>query len=299
MEISPEDFISFGGNEIEADFESAGIVVLPLCYENDPACGRSGSRNGSFHILNASVNLESFDEETMTDWGLAGIHTLKPLIPSGDPEQAVLQMKKAAHDVLAQGKSLLCIGGDHASSIGPVMAVSDIYPDAGVLQIDAHLDLREEWNGNRFNHACVMRRIADDTKLGIVQVGIRSFSAEEAAYVRKRNLKPFYAHEIYPWDNSWTENVTDALPEKVYITVDLDGLDPSAVPGVSTPEPGGLSYRQVADLIKAVGQKRKVVAADINELVKIRGTHVSELTAAKIATKIFVFCFKNSAPAGC
>ncbi len=295
MDPSPEDFKSFGENEIEvADFESARIVVLPLCYENDPADGRSGSRNGSFHILNASMNLESFDEETMTDWGLAGIHTLKPFIPSGDPEQAVLQMKKAAAEVFAQNKFLLCIGGDHAVSIGPVMAVSDIHPGVGVLQIDAHLDLREEWNGNRFNHACVMRRIADDINLDIVQVGIRSFSAEEAAYIRKRDFEPFYAHEIYPWDNSWIDNVIDALPEKVYITVDLDGLDPSAVPGVSTPEPGGLSYRQVVDLIKAAGQKKKVVAADINELVKIRGTHVSELTAARIATKIFVFCFNET-----
>ncbi|MCP4111202.1 MAG: agmatinase [Desulfobacteraceae bacterium] len=292
---SPEAFKSFGEDEIEiADFESARIVVLPICYENDPADGRSGSRNGAFHILNISRNLESFDEETMTDWGLAGIHTLNPLIPSGEPEQAVLQMKKAAKEVLARKKSLLCIGGDHAVSIGPVMAAAELYPDVGVLQIDAHLDLRDEWNGNRFNHACVMRRIADDINLDIVQVGIRSFSAEEAAYVRDRNLKPFYAHEIYPWDNSWIEKVTDALPEKVYITVDLDGLDPSAVPGVSTPDPGGLSYRQVSELIKAVGKKKKVVAADINELVKIRGTHVSELTAARIATKIFVFCFNET-----
>ena len=281
--------LRFGDNEIpETDFEDSRIVVLPICYENAPSYG-TGSKDGPLHILNASTQLESIDEETLTNWG-EGIHTLTPLVPSDDPEKAVTEMKRAAAAVLEKNKFLLSLGGDHAISIGPIMAAAEIYPDLGVLQIDAHLDLRDTWNGSRYNHACVMRRVADDLKLPVVQVGIRSFSPEEADYVKRKKLKPFYAHTIDPSDDYWRRKVVHSLPEKIYITIDLDGLDPSVLPGTGTPEPGGLSYRQIIKLIKAVGKEKKIVAADINELAKIDGSQVSEYTAAKIATKIFVYC---------
>jgi agmatinase len=138
-----------------------------------------------------------------------------------------------------------------------------------------------------------MRRVSEALNLPIVAVGIRSFSPEEAEYMRKQNIKPFYAHEIDTYDNSWVEKVVKALPEKVYLTIDLDGLDPSVLPATGTPEPDGLSYRQLVNLIKTVGQKRKVVAADINELAPIEGSPVSEFTAAKIASKIFVYCLTH------
>jgi len=280
----------FGDAEIPAvGLDVAGIVVLPLCYENAPSYG-TGSKEGPLHILNASTQLESVDEETLTNWGEAGIYTLTPLVPSDDPEKAVDEMKRAAMAVLEKNKFLLSLGGDHAISIGPIMAAAEIYPDLGVLQIDAHLDLRDTWNGSRYNHACVMRRVVEDLNLPIVQVGIRSFSPEEADYVRRKKLKPFYAHTIDPSDDYWRRKVVHSLPEKVYITIDLDGLDPSVLPGTGTPEPGGLSYRQLIKLIKAVGKEKKIVAADINELAKIDGSQVSEYTAAKIATKIFVYC---------
>ncbi len=281
--------LRFGDNEIpETNFEDSRIVVLPICYENAPSYG-TGSKDGPLHILNASTQLESIDEETLTNWG-EGIHTLTPLVPSDDPEKAVTEMKRAATAVLEKNKFLLSLGGDHAISIGPIMAAAEIYPDLGVLQIDAHLDLRDTWNGSRYNHACVMRRVADDLKLPVVQVGIRSFSPEEADYVKRKKLKPFYAHTIDPSDDYWRRKVVHSLPEKIYITIDLDGLDPSVLPGTGTPEPGGLSYRQLIKLIKAVGKEKKIVAADINELTKIEGSQVSEYTAAKIATKIFVYC---------
>ena len=199
-------------------------------------------------------------------------------------------MKRAAAAVLEKNKFLLSLGGDHAISIGPIMAAAEIHPGIGVLQIDAHLDLRDIWNGSKYNHACVMRRVADDIEIPFVQVGIRSFSPGEAGYVKRKKLKPFYAHNIDPLDDSWIDKAVNSLPEKVYMTIDLDGLDPSVIPGTGTPEPGGLSYRQVVRLIKTVGGKRKLIAADINELAKIEGSHVSEYTAAKIATKIFVHC---------
>jgi len=283
------DFTPFGGTGVGTDdFNSARIIVLPIFYENASSYG-TGSREGSYHLLTASEQLESLDEETLVDWSLLKIHTLNPLVPAADPKQAVLEMEKAAENILTQNKFLLSLGGDHAISIGPISAASKIHPDIGILQIDAHLDLRNEWNGSRYNHACTMRRAAD-INLPIVQVGIRSFSQEEANFARKKGFKPFYAHRIDPFDNSWVEQAVDMLPEKVYITIDLDGLDPSVIPGTGTPEPGGISYRQLVALIKTVGQKKKVIAADISELAKIEGSQTSEATAAKIATKLMVYC---------
>jgi agmatinase len=200
-------------------------------------------------------------------------------------------MRDQARRVLERDKRLLSLGGDHAVSIGPIAAAAECHPGVGVLQVDAHLDLRDAWNGSRWNHACVMRRVVDDLQLPAVQVGIRSFCAEEAALVRQRGFRPFYAHAIHDAGQGWIEAVVEALPPEVYLTIDLDGLDPAVLPGTGTPEPGGLSYRQLLALIRAVGRRRRVVAADITELAKIPGTQVSEYTAARIAAKIMVTCW--------
>jgi len=288
--METEAFVPFGGEEVgTASLEESDIAVLPLCYENSVSYG-TGTKNGPFHLLGASAQLELIDEETFVNWGAKAIHTLPPLFPSGDPEQAVNEMKNAAAQVLRQNRFLLCLGGDHAISIGPVLAVSEIHPGTGVLQIDAHADLRDEWNGSRWNHACVMRRVIEDAGLAAVQAGIRSFSPEEAEYMREKRIRPFYAHEIDPFNDSWIGEILCALPEKVYLTIDVDGLDPSVIPGTGTPEPGGFSYRQIVRLIRALGREKKVVAADINELAKIPGSQVSEVTAARIAAKILVYC---------
>ncbi len=282
-------FIPFGGTSYQTDLNQAKIVILPLCYEGAVSYG-TGTGNAPLHFLEASDQLEELDEETLINWSQLNIHTCTPMFPSKDPETAVLQMKAAAESILEKNKFLLSVGGDHASSIGPVMACAEFFSDLGVIQIDAHADLRNEWNGSRYNHACVMRRIADDIKLPFVQVGIRSFSPEESDYIRQHNLSPFYAHTIDPLNHEWIEKAVDLMPKNVYLTIDVDGLDPAIMPGTGTPEPGGLSYRQVVSLIKMLGRKRNVVAADITELSKIPGTQVSEYTAVKLATKIFVFC---------
>jgi agmatinase len=280
----------FGGEDATpADIETARIVVLPLCYENAVSYG-TGTGKAPLHILEASEQLECLDEEILVDWCQMAIHTLPPLIPSAVPKEAVAQMQAAAAKAAGKGRFLLTLGGDHAVSLGPIAAVRQIHPDMGVLQIDAHLDLRDTWNGSRHNHACVMRRVIDDYHLPTAQVGIRSFSPEEYAYVRQQGLQPFMAHKIRPADDRWISQVLEQLPQKIYITIDVDGLDPANIPGTGTPEPGGLSYRQVTRLIQAAGQHKQVLAADIVELVKIDGSQVSEFTAAKIATKLMVYC---------
>jgi len=292
--MNPPDFIPFGGSEVQCSgIDAARIVVLPLCYEKNVSYG-AGSGSGPYHILAASEQIELLDEETLIDWGALQIHTRPPLIPPGTPREASGQMQAEARKVLAAGKFLLALGGDHAVSIATIAAAAALYPDLGVLQIDAHLDLRDRWNGSRFNHACVMRRVCETLRHPPVQVGIRSFSREEADFVRQMNLAPFYAQDIVPWDEGWIDKVLAALPDRVYLTLDLDGLDPSVVPGTGTPEPGGLSYRQVLALIRRLGAAKRLVAADINELAKIEGTQVSEFTAARLACKIMVHCWTDA-----
>ena len=287
----PKTNLHFGDSDVpDSGREDADIVILPLCYEAAPYYGE-GAGDGPYHILNASAQLEDIDEETLIDWSGLNIHTHPAVVPDGSPEHAVEQMKQAAEKILRENKFLLTLGGDHAASIGPITAAADRYPELGVLQIDAHLDLRDVWNGSRYNHACVMRRAAADRNLPVVQVGIRSFSKEEYAFLKKTNFTTLFAHDMDGPDQDWIEMVINALPDTVYLTIDLDGLDPSVVPGTGTPEPGGLSYRQLIRLIRNVGRSKTVVAADITELSKIEGFQVSEFTAAKIATKIFVYCF--------
>jgi agmatinase len=286
MSVAPR----FAASEIDnTPLDKARVVILPFCYEQGASYG-TGSAEGPLHLLAASDALERIDEETLLDWTRLPVHTAAPLRPTGPPEAAMARMQAATAAVLDAGRFPLILGGDHAVTIGPARAVAERFPDACVLQVDAHLDLRDEWNGSRHNHACVMRRVADEARLPFVQVGIRSFSPEEHRYVIENRLEPVYAHHIDPIDNRWIEDVVSRLSPRVYLTIDLDGLDPSVVPGTGTPEPGGLSYRQLLALLAAVGARRRVIGADINELVKIPGTQVSEFTAARIAVKILVHC---------
>ncbi len=288
--MDQKPFIPFGGDDVQIqNIDDARVIILPIYYEVAPSYG-TGSGDGPFHLLTASHELETIDEETWEDWSHIGLHTLPALTPSTDPEKAISEIQKAAKTHLDSGKFLMAIGGDHAISIGLIMAAAQKHSDIGVLQIDAHMDLRDTWHGSRFNHGCVMRRVADDIQIPFVQVGIRSFSPEEAAYIKSKDLKPFYAHQIHPLDDSWMDVALKRLPEKIYLSIDVDGLDPSVMPGTGTPVPGGLTYRQVVELIKKIGASKKVIAADITELAKIKGTQVSEFTAAKIATKLFVYC---------
>jgi len=290
--MTQKTFIPFGGEAIQTrQIDDARVMVLPIYYEMAPSYGR-GAGQGPYHLLNASVELECLDEETLVDWRKLGIHTLPGLAPTKDPARAVEEISETAGRHLSSGKFLLSIGGDHAITIGLSRAAAEKYPGIGILQIDAHLDLRNQWNGSPYNHACVMRRIGDDLKLPFVQVGIRSFCPEELDYIKTHHLYPFYAHNLNPADDSWMDDVVYALPDNVYLTIDLDGLDPGIMPGTGTPVPGGLTYRQVVELIKRVGKEKNMVAADINELAKIDGSVVSEFTAAKLATKLFVYCLK-------
>lgn len=285
--IAP-DFIPFGGTDFQSSYDESDIHILPVCYEHKVSYG-TGTRIAPLYLLDASEQLEQMDDETMTNWGDLKFHTRQPFFPADDPERSVDDIRAAALESIQKNKFLLSFGGDHSVSIGLIKAASEKFKDLGVIQIDAHSDLRNTWNGSKNNHACIMRRVVSDMKLKTVQVGIRSFSPEEVEFMKEEGLKPFFAHEI-EGRFDWIDEAIEELPANVYLTIDVDGLDPSVMPGTGTPEPGGLTYRQLTRLIAELGKKRNVVAADITELAKIPGSQVSEFTAAKIATKIMIHC---------
>lgn len=283
----------FGGDEVAPiSFEEARIVVLPLCYEGTVSYG-TGCREGGLALLEASGQMECLDEQTLTPWVDQRIYTQAPRYPAGRPREAVAEMEAAADQILSAGKRLLSLGGDHAAAIGPIAAAARRFSGLTVVQVDAHLDLRETWNGSRFNHACVMRRASADLGLGILPIGIRSVAPEERDYLSVNAIAPVFAHEMAGHDGRWLERVRDRLPETVYLSIDVDGLDPAVMPGTGTPEPGGMDYRQLVGLIRLLGRHTRVVAADIVELVKIPGNQVSEYTAARIAQKIITYCWSG------
>jgi agmatinase len=290
-EAAPPPFVHFGGDEVRpVPLSAARFAILPFCYESSPSYG-TGSRFGPLHLLNASAQLEPLDEETLIPWADLPLHTAKPLYPSDHPEKAVQEMTAAAARAMDDGATPLILGGDHAVALGGITAAAERYPDLAVLQVDAHLDLRNIWNGSPLNHACVMRRAVDDLELPAAFVGTRAICREELDFIRRRDVSPFFAHDILARpDAEWIGEVVSSLPERVYLSFDLDGLDPAVLPGTGTPEPGGLGYRQAVALIRALGERRTVVGADFCELAPIPGSQVSEYTAARLVAKFLVHC---------
>ncbi len=279
-------FTPFGGDEAQAEsLAAARVAVLPVPYEFAPSYGE-GAAEAPWHILSASTQMEMMDEESGLFWPAPGVFTLPPLSVPQNPEAMPAVVEAAAARLFSLGKRPLFLGGDHAVTYPLVRAAAAAHKGLSVLQIDAHTDLRHTWNGSVHNHACVMRRIADDLQIPAVAVGIRSFCAEEAAFMKERGYRPFFAHEIAGSDGSWMKDAVSRLSDTVYLTVDLDGLDPSVIPGTGTPEPGGLSYRELVALVRLLGRNRKVVAADLVELAAFPGSNASEFTAARLAQKI-------------
>lgn len=267
-------------------YERARVVVLPAPLEATVSYGH-GTAAGPQALLDASTQVELFDEELLRPL-LPEIHTMAPLVFPRDPGEAVEVLRHAAAGPLADGKLLITLGGEHTVTAGPAAAAAALYPQLGVLHLDAHLDLRASYEGSPYSHACVVRRLVDDLGLPVVSVGIRSFSGEEAELVRQRGYQPFYAHRLDP-AGAWVDEVVARLPAQVYLTLDLDVLDPAELPGTGTPEPGGLRYRELLALLRAVTSTRRIVAADLVELSPLPGNHVSEFLAARLAAKLVAY----------
>ena len=264
----------------------ARYVVLPVPYEGTVSY-LTGTAGAPEAILAASEQVELFDEELLRECHHAGIATLPPVAPADAPAEQMQRVRAAAAPWVEAGKFVLALGGEHSITAPLVAAVAEARRGVSVLQVDAHADLRDEYDGTRHSHACVMRRVLEVTDR-VCQVGVRSFSAAEYAECRER-IDALVTPADMDSADAWIGRVVERLADPVYVTIDLDGLDPSIAPGIGTPEPGGLTWRQVTRLLRAVCREREVVGADIVEAVPMPPATLTEFTAARLAYKIVAY----------
>lgn len=275
--------LNYGGLEDEyLDYSSARYLILPIPYDRT-STWHQGADLGPEAILKASMNMELYDIETDSEPYLAGIHTAEPLICDAPPDQLYQQVLSQTRQYVADGKFVLTIGGNHCVPIGSSQACCEALPRelVSVLQIDAHTDLRESYQGNAYSHACAMARMREWAKP--VSVGIRSMDVSEREHLTNGSI--FLASMIQREPN-WIQQVLEQLESDVYLTIDLDGLDPSIMPATGTPEPGGLGWYQLMDLLEAVFKHKQVLGADVVELCPRPGLFHADFLAAKLVYKI-------------
>jgi agmatinase len=280
----------FGGSApSSADFARARVVILPVPLDRTTSYV-AGTRTGPHEILVASSHMELWDEETQTDVHGVGIFTLPEMeLPFADMDEVVAEIRRVAWEIVSRGKFPVVLGGEHSITPPVVAAIATAYPDVTVLQIDAHADLRDSYMGTPHNHACAMRRTLEYASL--TQVGIRSMSTEEAVALQGLRSKIFYDYRMRD-DLTWMDQVVESLrTDHVYITIDVDGLDPAIMPATGTPEPGGLSWHELTRLLRKVITSRTVVGCDIVELSPISGNVAPNFLCAKLIYKILSYRF--------
>lgn len=275
---TPAVDFNYGGLEARyAALETAHAVILPVPYDGTTSY-RPGARFGPTGLIAASRNMEVYDEVHGPLYA-HGIHTLPELEVVADAEAMVARVEEAADWVLEQDKMLITIGGEHSLSTGPVRAYARRVPGLSVLHVDAHGDLRLEYHGTKYSHACVARRIRELVPL--VQAGQRSISEEEAELISEEKLPIFSTRRMREMNGDY-RTIVEALSGDVYITIDLDVLDPAECPGTGTPEPGGLRYVELVALIEQVARAKRIVGFDITELMPMSGDTRSEFLAARL-----------------
>jgi agmatinase len=285
--------MNFGGiaEEEFSSFEQARILVWPVSYEGTVSYG-TGTGRGASAIIEASRNMELYDEETDAEVYRLGIHTLSES-PSLDPPAAMMQsLYERGQQLVSSGKFLTMIGGEHSVSAPVIRAHAEHYDNLSILQIDAHADLRDTYDGTPHSHASIMARVVRDMRLPSVQCGIRSISAEEARALHELPTRIFWAKDIVGRSDWWDEAV-DGLTENVYLTVDIDGLDPSLVAQTGTPEPGGLGWYETIGLIRTLARKRRIVGMDLTEYSYVEGQDASAFLCAKLIYKSLAFIFEQ------
>ncbi len=264
-------------------------VVLPVGYEGTVSF-ESGTGEAPDAIIGASCHVELFDEELGDEFYGAGIATHSPVPPASDAAGMCERVREAADPICRAGRFPLALGGEHSVTVGMVQAAAAAYDDISVLVLDAHADLRDQYEGDRFSHACVTSRILETTDK-VCQVGIRSYCREEFERHSDR-VRSFITPAVVESDPSWTERALAMLGNRVYVSVDIDALDPSIAPGTGTPEPGGLTWGQVLRLLREVCSKREVIGADIVEVRPLPPSRVTEFVAARLGYKIIAYTQK-------
>ena len=269
----------------ESDFQTAQVVIIPAGYEGTVSY-RKGTAKAPYAIFQASQQVELYEPELGLEPCQSGIATHPPLeLEALKVNQAIVEVEKAIEKVLQAGKKPVLLGGEHSLSLGVIKALKRFFPEFSLLVLDAHADLRDSYLGEKFSHACVMKRILEQ---GVkpVWVGVRSLSKQEAQLIKEKNLEVYFAHQLSP-GSGWEIKIAKTLGEIFYLSLDLDVFDPSQVPGVGTPEPAGMFYSQVLSLLKALAKEGKnLIGFDLVELAPIEGEVVSEFTTARLLYQI-------------
>jgi agmatinase len=269
----------------DSAYETSRVVVLPVPYDSTTS-GKSGTREGPAAIIDASAEMELFDVETSMEPYRAGIHTLPELAPhTGDPEAMVRRIEEVAGEQIDAGKFLVTLGGEHTIAAGPARAHAARTPGLSVLAIDAHADMRDEYLDSPWNHACVLRRISEVAP--VTQVGLRSACREEYEHIQQGGFH-YYSPGGYRAEGG-PEAVIRHLTNDVYVTIDIDGLDPAEMSAVGTPEPGGLWFGEVSELLRELCQARRVVGFDVTELAPQYGPFSCAQLAAKLVYRFIGF----------
>ena len=274
----------------QSDPDSSRFLVLPVPYDGTVSY-RTGAREGPSALIDASRQMEDYDLELERETCALGIHTLPEVQPhAAGPEATVQRVQEAVGRAYRAGTVMVTLGGEHSITVGAVRALKERHPDLSVLMLDAHADFRDSYQGSPYSHATVGRRIAESCPLALV--GVRSLSSEEREAIEETG------QPMYPWpqDRSIAEladAVLSNLTETVYISVDLDALDPSIMSAVGTPEPGGMLWSETLTLLRTVASRRRIVGFDLMELAPPEGPVSCAYTAAKLAYKLMGYATLN------
>ncbi|MHA7058764.1 agmatinase [Aquimarina sp. M1] len=274
-----------GIDEQYASYEKSKVVLIPVPYDKTSTWGK-GADKGPEAFLQASENMELYDIETNTEVYKQGVYLTDEVTENSSPGSMVSAVHQLVKTNIKRNKFVTMVGGEHSVSIGAIRAFNECYDDLTVLQIDAHADLRKEYNGSPYNHACALYEANENTNL--VQVGIRSMDVSEKSVMNEDNV--FFAHDMAT-DDYWMDKVIDILGDKVYITFDLDALDPSILPSTGTPEPGGLFWYETLEFLKKVFEEKNVVGFDIVELCPNQIDKSSDFLVAKLYYKMISYKF--------
>jgi agmatinase len=291
--MSESEYNNFLGiPEQYSNYAKSAIAILPIPFDGTSSWIK-GADKGPDALISASQTVEFYDIETRTELYKRGIHTMAPVLAATSEEMVRLGYE-STRKLLADNKFVVTLGGEHAISQGPIQAHAEKHPKMSVLQLDAHSDMRDSYEGSKFNHACIMARAMEMVNT-VVSVGIRA--QDQSELVRVNPARMFYADEIMPAHNpirkNWQDEVINELSEEVYVTIDLDVFEIGLMPSTGTPEPGGLGWYDVINLLKRVALKKKIIGFDVVELCPTEN-RAPDFLAAKLVYKLLNYTFSYS-----
>lgn len=270
------------------NFQNAEILLQSIPYDGTSTWGK-GADKGFSAFLDASENMEIYDIETDSEVYKKGVHILDPILEDSSPEAVFEAVYLKTNELLKTEKFLTFFGGEHSISIGIIKAFYEAYPEITILQLDAHTDLRPEYHGSHYNHACAVYDASKNANL--IQLGVRSMDSSELPHIDRQ--KCYFAEEMYG-TTDWMEDSLSKITGKVYITLDLDVFDPSIMPSTGTPEPGGIQWNTMIQYLRKVFEQKSVLGFDIVELAPIEGLTAPNFLAAKLYYKMLSYKFANS-----